>query len=732
MSRHSLRLRTALAALSLVAALLAPDRAAAQTRRWQVPISGQMVDVLEVLPGRGILVGGVDPEHSTLLSSSVVPDYRDLSLHDVDSGAQRWRFDRQKLGAAWIDILGFDPIVMAYTGADRRRSGHVVLDTSTGQELWRSNDHDWLRLVCGGRFALGLQSGMFSTQLVAVSLADGKALWSRPATKELPPAAVESFGDELYLLAQDITRLDPTNGKVQWTAALPGDRPESLRLKHSGAALLAFDATRLAAFDPGDGGRRWLWHTPQAVLTSVGLHGNTIVVYLRFADGWGMAALNGIDGKQLWAERESRRLTSPLLSLDERLCYTTDVFLACRDATSGRELLRTPLPYAFVHLDAAPRRLAQVGQRIVVAGEAAVAAWNFATGAWAFSDDHDARTYLPLALSSHSNAAPPSALRPASATARAAAAETPTSMLAYRPSDFHVWQAQRNLDFARSRTSMGTAAQRRDARAQTAMATQALSIAQSMQRSAERIEAIRGFGESLLGALEAIGNATRRASALDKAWGDAEGLRARDSMLQGRFHLRQKRYPAELQVIDIDNGSVAQLDFGMPLAQSLHSKVRSFVLLDDGSGLLSTAPHAQRSERKPIGQGKSDMGSFSLFQQYLTVFDLGSLQFKPHAGKRDAMWLSITDKLASGDMDKLRKELTTGDKLNVEKSMFSLHSTTPLMTAAYLGRIDALQWLLDQGANPDKTDRYGWKAIDYARAAGQTAAIELLSGRSTK
>jgi len=51
---------------------------------------------------------------------------------------------------------------------------------------------------------------------------------------------------------------------------------------------------------------------------------------------------------------------------------------------------------------------------------------------------------------------------------------------------------------------------------------------------------------------------------------------------------------------------------------------------------------------------------------------------------------------------------------------------TPLITAVARGRIDDARGLLEHGANPDASTRWGWTALHHAAWSGQTALAQLL------
>lgn len=59
----------------------------------------------------------------------------------------------------------------------------------------------------------------------------------------------------------------------------------------------------------------------------------------------------------------------------------------------------------------------------------------------------------------------------------------------------------------------------------------------------------------------------------------------------------------------------------------------------------------------------------------------------------------------------------------------SPNKTTPLMMAARYGTDSVVKLLLEEGADPLLRNQQGLSAIDFARAAGRTAAVELIAAQ---
>jgi glutaminase len=77
---------------------------------------------------------------------------------------------------------------------------------------------------------------------------------------------------------------------------------------------------------------------------------------------------------------------------------------------------------------------------------------------------------------------------------------------------------------------------------------------------------------------------------------------------------------------------------------------------------------------------------------------------------------------AKGDLNELRRLVAR----NVDINRADYDGRTALHLAASDGRIDALRFLLERGANPDVSDRWGNQPLDDAERGGHFEIIEAL------
>lgn len=82
---------------------------------------------------------------------------------------------------------------------------------------------------------------------------------------------------------------------------------------------------------------------------------------------------------------------------------------------------------------------------------------------------------------------------------------------------------------------------------------------------------------------------------------------------------------------------------------------------------------------------------------------------------------------ARGDLRDVRRLNAAGVDLNAQ----DYDQRTALHLAAVEGRVEVVQYLLDHGALPDLTDRWGYRAIDEARRANQSQIVKLLEQAQT-
>lgn len=100
-------------------------------------------------------------------------------------------------------------------------------------------------------------------------------------------------------------------------------------------------------------------------------------------------------------------------------------------------------------------------------------------------------------------------------------------------------------------------------------------------------------------------------------------------------------------------------------------------------------------------------------------------KLKPHLPKDHWHYAFLSPQI--WDQPELLQEIVTA-QVNIEAPIDS-EGGTALHRAVQLGRKDAVRWLLDHGADPNRTDRYGRNASIYAEHGRGRDCLALLQGR---
>jgi len=92
----------------------------------------------------------------------------------------------------------------------------------------------------------------------------------------------------------------------------------------------------------------------------------------------------------------------------------------------------------------------------------------------------------------------------------------------------------------------------------------------------------------------------------------------------------------------------------------------------------------------------------------------------PAAAKNAATQFHIAAR--AGDTDALQRDLSTS---KVDINVRDTFTQTPLHWAAYAGRVNAVRFLLANGANPNATDKNGFTPLHSAASAGERSLDHL-------
>ena len=96
-------------------------------------------------------------------------------------------------------------------------------------------------------------------------------------------------------------------------------------------------------------------------------------------------------------------------------------------------------------------------------------------------------------------------------------------------------------------------------------------------------------------------------------------------------------------------------------------------------------------------------------------------------GKDKNEWNSLHSAALDGDVTKIESLLSLGFSIDSRDDQ----GVTALMVAAGNDKLQAVEYLLEKGADPSLEDNYGWNLLHWASQGGNPVIIELMLSHVT-
>lgn len=316
---------------------------------WSSTLHADAADIIEELPGRGILLGTVQ-----LSSALSEPSFGSLFLYGAD-GKPVWESPRKSVpGGSYHLLLGEPVILLQATGRDAL---HLqALDPQTGTGRWESAIPQPATTTVHFATAsiITASRGKKGGEIKALRISDGSELWRQvlPAGKEGSAAPTLLLdGNDILVVTDRLLRIAAANGQLLWETDNPaaGAKAEILAVK---SGLVLWSGERAWLVDPRSGKVRWGPLQQAGVIQALTLIKPTdpiAYVLVRNTDGTssGLHAVRLADGTILWRQPIKAKVESSLIPVGASLIYSTTGALEARAVDNGHLLFSTPLDNEF-------------------------------------------------------------------------------------------------------------------------------------------------------------------------------------------------------------------------------------------------------------------------------------------------------------------------------------------------------------------------------------------------
>jgi outer membrane protein assembly factor BamB len=633
-------------------------------------------------------------------------------LVDTATGKTQWQKMPADLQSSVNEAVAADSSILIF-GSELKTSLPRIsaLDRSSGDIRWAitiqgNNTRTQQVLTADKRFIVQGNTDAGKVKLWAVDIDNGKLLWqhsvSGPLNKEgYADYSLIQTGDAILLITDRVSRLEPSSGKVIWQLQ-PGSMDASkIQALTVGKALMIYDDKQLLSVEPDQGKLLWQYQAKEGdIVAPLSLDG---VLYLveRRGDVQKIHRLSSKTHRPQWTA-SIIAARSPIRLHNNRAYYSTKDKLVVLDLNNkGRVVAQYALPAYLQSADGLADIIAFVADNVIVARENGVVAFDSQSGKQRYSQkvyhglgynyaylDHKLKLRY---LARSGNSWDPGALVSGISQAN-------VDML-YRMGTGYDQAAATTMGYNVSGSSMMLAQS-------TALLGSTLSMSKNFRNMA--------VSENLDINKQQMQTA----------------IRSQQESVQHGYYVRPFFYKGwGVTVVRLSDGKRADIIHSRPI-----EPVR---MNQDSLPLLMIDPRHQRLLVKGIGLNPADSGTYEkvgfgydVYQSWpgipnnwiipnesLLAYNLDALPFSSNtpyaehskrvmAGEKE---LALREAITASNIEQVRALLQQGADVNAVDS----YGWDALIYAAIFDNQDIVKLLIDQGADATYRDPHGWMAYHY-------------------
>ena len=714
--------------------------------QWSVTLAVKELERVVPLGPERVLVRELDMYG---MGSTWAPRYGSLIAYDLKSGEELWRILVESQPGDLEEILTVgDRIVL--TG--RKAGGSVMLgyDSQSGVQVW---EYGGTEGVCfDSKIVLDLKRAFVpvpvsgGARVEAVDLINGETIWTSAVLPEgfASQHHVLAMPDKTLVLGPQVVCMNTSDGEILWTAGVEMAGEGNPRTDRLGNRIIGYEAGDVWMIDLEKGEIVWSESTGDEPVVLAALTPNHALLVRTVKPGEQIEARDLETGVVVWAHATDEPIRSlPVLTSDGRLLYTGTAELVGLDAATGQELFRSVLPESLRSPRGLPDHIELDNGRIVVAREIGVAVFaaggepiyhHAVAGAFVLSDAFLSKK-LALRLSRGAADTRMSAVSPATTVNL-----QPTLQLQRSYADYVNTQADSVIS-----SSSSTAADRQTAYLQKQVAAESTHAMEMAAANQQMIQAALGLGTAMsnLGTIIYRQGFVEASIDINVIQQNKTGTTHLRSLQRGYyvrpFYREQEGWGVTL--VRLADGArcdlVVSSDNEALILNGVNNPV--FIVSPDGESLLvkglGSAPQQFYVQVSHPYHIKFFPENYSIPYPSLMSYRIADLTFEADRKWPSVEWPSVGDKemalrraVFAPDLEEIDRLLEEGaDPDRVDEFGFNT-----MIYGAILDNKKVVKKLLKAGANASVRDYHGWLPWHYTFLNNPSPVTTTMLGKAVK